>query len=116
MRTMVLGALVAAGLLAAAPVRAQDTPGSPPQAEHKSCDVQADLLNSGDTSLDKVQAAVKERKKLEVMVVGSGSSSIASPDGASVAYPARLESYLRERLPGVEVTVTTSLQQLRTPC
>lgn len=114
MRAVVLGALVAAGLLAAAPVRAQDTPGSPPQAEHKGCDVQADLLNPGDTSLDKVQAAVKERKKLEVMVVGSGSSSIASPDGASVAYPARLETYLRERLPGVEVTVTTSLQPKKT--
>lgn len=109
----VLVALVAAGLLAAAPVRAQDA-AKAPQAEQKSCEVQADLLNHGDTSLDKVQAAVRERKKLEVMVVGSGSSSIASPDGASVAYPARLETYLRERLPGVEVTVTTSLQPKKT--
>jgi hypothetical protein len=106
----VLGALVAAGLLAAAPVRAQDAATSAPQVEHKSCDVQADQLNPGDTSLDKVQAAVKERKKLEVMVVGSGSSSIASPDGASAAYPALLEAFLRKRLPGVEVTVTTNLQ------
>jgi hypothetical protein len=114
----VLGAVVLAGLLAAAPVCAQDTPAAPAQteqkAEQKSCDVPADLLNPGDTSLDKVTAAVKERKALEVMVVGSGSSSISSSDGASLAYPARLEGYLRERLPGVAVTVTTSLQPKRT--
>jgi len=113
----VLGAVVVAGLLAAAPVCAQDPPTAPAQieqkAEQKSCDVEADLLNPGDTSLDKVTAAVKERKALEVMVVGSGSSSIASADGASLAYPARFESYLRERLPGVAVTVTTSLQPKR---
>lgn len=113
MRT-VLSAVVVAGLLAAAPVCAQDKPVPPPQAEQKTCDVPADLLNLGDTSLDKVAAAVKQRKKLEAMVVGSGSSSIASPDGASVAYPARLEAYLRERLPGVEVTVTTNLQPKKT--
>ena len=113
MRT-VLGAVVVAGLLAVAPVCAQDAPASQPPLEHKSCDVHADLLNPGDTSLDKVAVAVRERKKLEVMVVGSGSSSIASPDGQSVAYPARFEAYLRERLPGVEVTVTTNLQPKKT--
>jgi hypothetical protein len=110
----VLSALVVAGLLAVAPVRAQDTPAATAQAEQKSCEVHADLLNPGDTSLDKVAAAVKERKKLEVMVVGSGSSSITSPDGAAVAYPARLEAYLRELLPGIEVTVTTNLQPKKT--
>jgi hypothetical protein len=114
----VLGAVVVAGLLAAAPVCAQDNTAAPAQAEHKAeqkpCDVQGDLLNPGDTSLDKVAAAVKERKKLEVMVVGSGSSSIASPDGASLAYPVRFQSYLRERLPGVEVNVTTNLQPKKT--
>ena len=71
----VLGAVVVAGLLAVAPACAQDASGTPAQAEHKTCEVQGDLLNPGDTSLDKVAAAVKERKKLEVMVVGSGSSS-----------------------------------------
>src|SRR5689334_7014712 len=114
----VLGAVVVAGLLAAAPVCAQDNTASPAQTEQKveqkECDVQGDLLNPGDTSLDKVAAAVKERKKLEVVVVGSGSSSIASPDGAALAYPVRFQSYLRERLPGVEVNVTTNLQPKKT--
>ncbi len=39
--------------------------------------------------------------------------AIASADGATVAYPARLEAYLRERLPNVAVTVTTNLQPKR---
>ncbi len=74
----------------------------------------ADLLAFGDSALDKVAAAVKDDKKLDVLVVGSGSSSLASPDGAAIAYPARLEASLREKLPGVAVTVTTNLQPKRT--
>src|SRR5262245_44452222 len=110
----VLGAGIVAGLLAVTPVCAQDS-GAPQQpTDHKACDVRADLLNVGDMTLEKVAAAVRERKALEVLVIGSGSSSIVSPDGAQVAYPARLEAYLREKLPGVAVTVATSLQPKRT--
>jgi hypothetical protein len=57
---------------------------------------------------------VKERKKLDVLVVGTASSNISSPDGAQVAYPARLEANLREKLPGITVTVSTNLQPKRT--
>ena len=93
---------------------ARRTPGSAPaQAEQKTCEVQADLHATGDATLDKVATAIKDNKKLDVLVVGSGSSSIASADGATVAYPARLEAYLRERLPNVAVTVTTNLQPKR---
>jgi hypothetical protein len=76
--------------------------------------VPADLLSVGDSALDKVAAAVRDRRKLDVLVVGSGSSSLASPDGASIAYPARLEAALREKLPGVAVTVTVNVQPKRT--
>lgn len=110
----ILSAVVVAGLLAAAPACAQDAGAAAPQGEQKSCEVTADLLAIGDSSLQRVAAAVKDDRKLEVLVVGSGSSSIASSDGASVAYPARFEAYLRERLPKVTVTVTTNLQPKRT--
>ena len=43
------------------------------------------------------------------MVVGSGSSTLAGADGASAAYPARLEFYLGQKLPGVTVHVGTDL-------
>jgi lysophospholipase L1-like esterase len=110
----ILAAVVVAGLLAGAPACAQDAGSAPAQVEQKSCEVPPDLLATGDATLDKVAAAVKDNKKLDVLVVGSGSSSIASADGAMVAYPARLEAYLRERLPNVAVTVTTNLQPKRT--
>jgi len=110
----ILSAVVVAGLLAVAPACAQEAGNAPAQAEQKSCEVHPDLHALGDVTLDKVAAAVKDNKKLDVLVVGSGSSTIASADGASVAYPARLEAYLRERLPGVAVTVTMSLQSKRT--
>jgi hypothetical protein len=111
----VLSAVVVAGLLAAAPSRAQDKSAEAAAAPTaKTCDVPADLLAVGDSTLDKVAAAVKDGKKLDVLVVGSASSGLASPDGASIAYPARLEASLREKLPGVAVTVTTNLQPKRT--
>jgi hypothetical protein len=76
--------------------------------------VPADLLSPVDSVLEKVTAAVRDDKKLDVLVVGSTSSSLSGPDGAATAYPARLEANLREKLPGVTVTVTTSVQPKRT--
>lgn len=123
----ILSAFVVAGLLAAAPARAQEVKAAEPKpatadgtssrtapAEKKTCEVPADLLPVGDSKLEKVAAAIKTDKKLNVLVVGSGSSTLAGPDGASIAYPARLEANLREQLPGVAVAVTTSVQMKRT--
>jgi lysophospholipase L1-like esterase len=111
----IFSAVVLAGLLAAAPACAQDTNAADAKpADQKACEVPADLLAPGDGVLEKVATAVKDNKKLDVLVVGSASSGIASPDGATIAYPARLEANLREKLPGVDVTVTTNLQSRRT--
>ena len=111
----ILSAIVVAGLLAAAPVCAQDVKDAQAKpADQKVCEVPADLLAPGDSVLEKVANAVKTNKKLDVLVVGSGSSSLASPDGGAAAYPARLEASLREKLPGVVVTVTTNLQMKKT--
>lgn len=110
----VLGAVLMAGLLAAAPACAQDVQGAEAKPARSTCEVPDDLLLVGDIALEKVAAAVTNDRKLDVLVVGSGSSSLAGPDGASIAYPARFEAYLREKLSGVTVTVTTSVQQKRT--
>ena len=82
-------------------------------AQRKTCEVPADLREIGDSSLEKVADAVKKDHKLDVLVVGSTSSSVAGPDGPAAAYPARMEAKLRELLPGVAVTVTTSVQPKR---
>lgn len=96
----VLIACVLTGLLTAVPAYAEDGPG---------CPVPAYLLAT-ESALPKVAEAVNSRKQLNILVVGSGSSGLAGPDGASASYPARLEAALREKLPTVTVSVKTDLR------
>jgi hypothetical protein len=63
--------------------------------------------------LPHVQQAIAA-KKLEVLVVGSGSSILPGRGGAGDAYPARLQQALAELLPGVTVTVATEVKPHRT--
>jgi hypothetical protein len=77
------------------------------------CEVPEYLLAT-DSPLSKVAEAVKTKRRLDILVVGSGSSSLAGPEGAKTAYPARLEAALRERLSGIEVNVAADLQVKKT--
>jgi hypothetical protein len=103
----VLGLTMLAGLLTVIPARAEDATKDTPTA----CEVPAYLLSS-ESSLPKVAEAVKTGGKLDVLVVGSRSSTINTPDGT--AYPGRLEAVLREKLPGVKVNVNVELQIKKT--
>lgn len=76
-------------------VRAQPAP---------ACDIPAYLV-FGETPLTRVAAAVRERKRLDVVVMGTGSSTLAGSDGAARSYPARLRAALERRLPGIEINV-----------
>ena len=60
----------------------------------------------GDSLLNRVSAAVTKEKELKIVALGGVSSTLPGPDGASFAYPARLEAALTRRLPGVRVAVT----------
>jgi hypothetical protein len=99
----VLSLTVLAGLLTALPARAEDAPST--------CEVPPYLLSS-ESSLPKVAEAVKTGQKLDILVVGSRSSTINTPDGT--AYPGRLEAMLRERLPGIKANVNVELQIKKT--
>lgn len=103
MRTALILSLLAA-LSAIHPVRAEEDVG---------CTVPAYLLTT-ESRLTKVADAVKAHKKLDILVVGSGSSLLAGADGASASYPARLEAALRAKLPNVDVRVTTGLLPKKT--
>lgn len=92
-----------AGLLTAAPVRAEDAP--------QSCEVPAYLLTS-ESALPKVADAVKSGRPLDILVVGSRSSTIDTSDGS--AYPGRLQAMLTEKLPSVAVNVSLELQLKKT--
>ena len=100
---VILGLILLAGLLAAAPARAEDAP--------QSCEVPAYLLTS-ESALPKVAEAIKSGHPLDILVVGSRSSTINTSDGS--AYPGRLQAVLREKLPSVAVNVSVELQVKKT--
>jgi hypothetical protein len=99
----VLGLMLLAGLVTAAPARADDAPAS--------CEVPAYLLTS-ESSLPKVAEAVKSGHSVDILVLGSRSSTINTSDGS--AYPGRLQAALRDKLPAVPVNVSVELQVKRT--
>ena len=87
MKAAILSLILLAGLWAGPPARAEDVP--------PACDVPAYMLSS-ESTLAKVAAAVKGGKPLNVLVVGSRSSTIAQQDAS--AYPARLLAMLKDKL------------------
>ncbi|MET0222364.1 MAG: SGNH/GDSL hydrolase family protein [Tardiphaga sp.] len=91
-----VGMALAAGL--ATHARADDPP---------TCEVPAYLLTT-ESSLPKVADAVKNNKTLEILVVGSRSSTINTSEAS--AYPSRLQVALKERLPAVAVNLSIELQ------
>ena len=104
MRSGVILSLVLLGVVSTAPVlRAEDSP--------QTCDVPDSLLAT-ESALNKVADAVKASRALDILVIGSRSSTIVSSD--SSAYPARLQAALKERLPQVSVNLTVDIQAKKT--
>src|ERR1700737_1527899 len=91
----ILGLTLLAGLLTAAPARAEDAP--------QSCEVPAYLLAS-ESALPKVADAVKSGHPLGILVGGSRASTIVASEAS--AYPGRLQVMLKEKLPSVAVNVS----------
>jgi hypothetical protein len=100
---MTLGLTLFAGLLAVAPLRAEDAPAN--------CEVPAYLLTS-ESPLPKVETAIVSERRLEILVVGSRSSTINASEAS--AYPGRLQAMLQEALPKVAVNVSVELQVKKT--
>ena len=76
------------------------------------CGVAAHLVENS-YPLPKVKRAIAE-KKLNILVVGAGSSQLPGASGEKNAYPARLQQALADQLKGVEVKVTTDIKASRT--
>lgn len=105
---------------AATPAESEPADAKTPPATDKAsrtvaegCEVPAYLLETG-SELPKVADAVKTRRRLDILVVGSASSALAGPDGAKASYPARLEAALRAKLAGIEVNVSTEMRVKKT--
>jgi len=82
-------------------------------AAAEECEVPPSLIAS-DNDLVRVAAEIKDRHRLDIAVIGSGSSVLPGPDGERFAYPARLEEVLRRRLPGNDIKVTVHVQSRQT--
>jgi hypothetical protein len=95
MRALIVVALTASAL--AGQALAVDPP---------SCAVPDNLLFS-DNNLTRVASAVAKQRQLAITVFGTGSSTLAGTEGPSLAYPARLETALNQKLSNVMVKVTT---------
>ena len=102
-----LGAWALAWLLLAAPAFAAQ-PGAHP-AECQLAERSADY----DFPLPQVARAIAA-KHLNILVLGAGSSSLPGPNGVKNGYPARLQSALQAKLPGVAVKVLTDVKSRRT--
>ena len=98
--TITIAAAVSAGAARAAP-------------QIEQCDVPDSMIES-DADLVRVLGEVKNKHRLDISVIGSGSSGLAGPDGARSAYPARLEDELKQRLTGIDVKVTPHVQSRET--
>jgi hypothetical protein len=92
-----------AGLLANLAARAENAP--------QSCDV-PDYLLTTESALPKVADAVAKGHRLDILVIGSRSSTINSSEASG--YPARLQAALKEKLPAVEVNLSVEIQAKRT--
>ncbi len=98
-----LGAVTALALVLVTPAHAE---------EPAACEVPAAILQT-ESVLSHIAGAIRERKKLDVLVLGTGSSVLPGPNGAASAYPARLEASLRQRLSGIEVNVAAEAKSGR---
>ena len=87
--------------------------GAVAEPQPEACDVPASFLES-EIDLSRVTAELKDKHRLDITVLGTGSSSLAGPDGPHFAYPARLEAALKQELPGNEIKVTAHVQPRQT--
>jgi len=100
---LILGLALLAAVFAAQKVRAEDAPAS--------CDVPSSLLES-ESSLPRVAEAVKAGRPLNILVVGSRSSTVGSD--AANAYPAHMEAALKDKLPQLAASVSVEIQASKT--
>jgi hypothetical protein len=85
----------------------------PAMAGAEECAVPPSLIAT-DTALARVAQQIKERRRLDISVIGTGSSTLPGPEGAQFAYPARLEAALKTQLPGIAVKVTAHIASRQT--
>jgi hypothetical protein len=88
-------------------------PLGPALAQDDACEVGKPLIPA-EAVLPRAAAAVAQRHGLDIMVLGTGSSTLPGSAGERAAYPARLQATLAARLPGIAVKVVPDIQARQT--
>ncbi|MBR0690465.1 SGNH/GDSL hydrolase family protein [Bradyrhizobium manausense] len=105
---VLLSLILLCGGLAAPSARAGDAVPAAPAA----CELPPYLLAT-DSQLHKVADTVKSGKPLEILVIGSRSTTIPAQEDSS--YPARMQAVLKDKLPPAEtVHVSVEIQSKKT--
>ena len=94
---LTLGLVLFAWVTVAWPAHAEDA---------ETCPLPSSLLST-ESPLPKVADAIRNGRPLNILVVGSRSSSINGAQDA--AYPARLQAALKEKLPAASVNVSVEI-------
>jgi hypothetical protein len=84
-------------------------PLSPALATQDACEIGKAVITA-EALLPRAAAAVAERHSLDIVVLGTASSTLPGPAGEKAAYPARLEVALAPLLPGVAVKVVPDIK------
>jgi len=88
-------------------------PIAPAFAQDDACELGKPLIPA-EAVLPRAAAAVAQRHGLNIMVLGTGSSTLPGPAGERTAYPARLQATLAGLLPGIAVKVVPDIQARQT--
>ena len=76
-----------------------------PGAESPACTDRAAALARLPLPLARMHRLVTSRRPLTVMALGSSSTAGAGASSEAASYPMRLQAYLRQRFPGIVITV-----------
>ena len=88
-------------------------PLSPALAQDDACETGKALIPS-EAVLPRVAASVTQHHTLNIVVLGTGSSTLPPPAGEKAAYPARLQVALTGLLPGTAVKVMPEVKTRQT--
>jgi lysophospholipase L1-like esterase len=67
-----------------------------------------------DYGLNRAAATIDKEQRLDIVVVGTGSSQLRGPGGEDLGYPARMQAALTKQLPKVAVRVVAQAKAGRT--
>jgi hypothetical protein len=117
----VVCALLGALALSPAPARAQGAaPGTAAGAAAQGTSDAAaacpapEHITHVEGALPNSAAAIAKDHRLNILLIGTGSSTLPGPDGANLAYPARLQAALQAGAKDVQISLKTDVKSRRT--